>query len=362
MNILFVDQYSEIGGAQRCFLDLLPAIRDSGWTVHAVLPGDGPFAGQLRAAQTSVTRIPCGPYQSVTKSATDFARFPFDFTAQVRTIRRQPADLIYVNGPRVLPGACLASIGRAPVLFHAHNRLNHVYETRLARWSLRASRSTVVACSEFVAEPLPGSIVAPNGTPDMGFRERRFDPSRLRIGMIGRPSPQKGLATFVQVARSFPQAKFVAVGQGVPSGPLLSAGGESSVDFQGWRDDINAVLAGLDLLLIPSQQEGLPRVMLEAFSAGVPVIAFPAGGIVEAIRHGETGFLTKEFSAEAMTATIRTSVADTAALQCIAANARHLWEQCYNVTLYRRRLIDLMQQVVSEHRPVCETAPLRQRT
>ena len=219
MKVLFVDQSSETGGAQRCFLDLLPAMTERGWTVQAALPGNGPFVSQLCAANVPVARIRCGPYESRMKSAADFARFPFDLADQIRTLRQSTADLIYINGPRVLPGACLASLGRCPVLFHAHNRLNHRYETRLATWSLRASKSTVVACSRFVAEPLPAGVVVPNGTPDMGFRERRFDPGALRIGMIGHLTAYKGFGTFVEVARLFPKSQFVAVGQIV----LLSA-------------------------------------------------------------------------------------------------------------------------------------------
>lgn len=342
-----MDQYSEIGGAQRCFLDLLPALLDRRWTIRAALPGTGPFAVQLSAAGVSVTRIRCGPYQSTAKAAADFARFPVDLAAQILTIRRlaaeYEADLIYVNGPRVLPGACLASIGRCPVLFHAHNRLNRFYETGLAIGSLRASKSTVVGCCQFVAEPLGAKIVIPNGTPDMGYRERGFDPEALQVGMIGRLSPEKGFDTFVEVARAFPRAQFIAVGQGV----LSSATQDLPIEFLGWRDDIAAVLSQLDLLLIPSQQEGLPRVMLEAFSAGVPVIGFPAGGIVEAIQHGETGFLTSDFSANSMIAMIRAALADTAALQIVATKARQLWEKCYTVTLYQRRLIDLIERIAA---------------
>ena len=51
----------------------------------------------------------------------------------------------------------------------------------------------------------------------------------------------------------------------------------------------------------------MARVVLEAFSAGVPVIAFPAGGIPEAVIDGETGFLTREFTAEALAARIARS-------------------------------------------------------
>src|SRR5205807_7088030 len=64
------------------------------------------------------------------------------------------------------------------------------------------------------------------------------------------------------------------------------------VEFAGWVDDVYAALASLDLLLVPSApHESTPRVVLEAFAAGVPVIAFPSGGIPELIEDGRTGFL-----------------------------------------------------------------------
>ena len=47
--------------------------------------------------------------------------------------------------------------------------------------------------------------------------------------------------------------------------------------------DVGHVLNDLDLLVVPSHQEGMARIVLEAFSAGVPVVAFPAGGIPEAV-------------------------------------------------------------------------------
>src|SRR5579859_8167135 len=43
MTILFLDQFSDLGGAQRCLLDLLPAVRDRGWRAHVAAPGDGPL-------------------------------------------------------------------------------------------------------------------------------------------------------------------------------------------------------------------------------------------------------------------------------------------------------------------------------
>src|SRR4030095_8548742 len=64
------------------------------------------------------------------------------------------------------------------------------------------------------------------------------------------------------------------------------------IEFLGWRDDVNDTLSELDLLIVPSASvEGTTRVILEAYAAGVPVVASASGGIPEIARDGETGFL-----------------------------------------------------------------------
>ena len=66
------------------------------------------------------------------------------------------------------------------------------------------------------------------------------------------------------------------------------------VEFAGWVDDIYACMAQLDLLLVPSAgHEATTRVILEAFAAGLPVIAFASGGIPEVVDDGVTGLLAK---------------------------------------------------------------------
>ena len=59
----------------------------------------------------------------------------------------------------------------------------------------------------------------------------------------------------------------------------------------GWREDIGALLAATDVLLLTSLYEGLPRVVLQAMAAGKPVVATAVSGTPEAVREGVTGFL-----------------------------------------------------------------------
>ncbi len=90
----------------------------------------------------------------------------------------------------------------------------------------------------------------------------------------------------------------------------------------------------------------MARVIVEAFSAGVPVIAFPAGGIPEVVIDGETGFLTREFSVDALASRIREVIRTPEALQRVAWNARQAWARHYTVSAYQELITNLLRQLV----------------
>ena len=178
---------------------------------------------------------------------------------------------------------------------------------RVARWSIRRRAATVVGCSKSVLEPLR-TQAARNIRTAFATRAIGSAVSMVpgRIGIIGRIAPEKGQMEFVNAVAllkdRIPQARFVICGA-----PLFGSGSDYfdavrrqarglPVEFIGWQPDVSHVLNDLDLLVVPSHQEGMGRIVLEAFSAGVPVVAFPAGGIPEAVIDGVTGFLTRQFT------------------------------------------------------------------
>lgn len=61
--------------------------------------------------------------------------------------------------------------------------------------------------------------------------------------------------------------------------------------FTGWRTDIPELLRAFDVFVLTSLFEGLPRSVLQAAVAGLPVVATAAGGTPEAIRHGVSGYV-----------------------------------------------------------------------
>jgi glycosyltransferase involved in cell wall biosynthesis len=361
MNVLFLDQYSALGGAQHCLLDLIPGIEARGWRAHAALPRGGPLVDLLRARGLPVDNIPCGPYRSGSKSAADLLRFAADVPLQIAKISAllDGTGLVYVNGPRLLLAAALASHGRVPILFHAHHAIEQRGAAYLEGLALRHSGATVAAISEATARPLrkwvPSARIhtIPNGSADLGFRERRFG-QRMRIGIVGRIAPEKGQREFLRAAALLlpyaPHARFVICGAPLFSNrvyydEVLSLASSLPVEFLDWQNDVAPVMHDLDVLVIPSRQEGMSRVLIEAFSAGLPVVAFPVGGIPEVIEDRVTGFLTPAASPEALAATLKEVLArDAEQLHTVTRSARRQWERRYTLARYREEITNLMEQ------------------
>src|SRR5262249_20580306 len=127
VTILFLDQFGDLGGGQLSLLDLMPSMLVRGWKAHVALPEGGTFATVLKAIGVPVHLIPCGPYTRGYKTTADYIQFvtqlPLQTGAMTRLIRELEPDLLYVNGPRLMPAAALASRRRTPVLLHVYSRL-----------------------------------------------------------------------------------------------------------------------------------------------------------------------------------------------------------------------------------------------
>jgi glycosyltransferase involved in cell wall biosynthesis len=347
MRVLVLDQFSELGGAQRCLLDLMPALLDRRWDVRVLLPGEGRLSQALHDLGIPVQRVQCGPYTSGTKTLRDLIRFVGDYRAITKAVEAQSADLIYVNGPRLLPAAARACRG-TPILFHAHSYLSKRYAVLLVGRALKKSGAVVIASSDFAGAPwLPYANVRTiyNGTPEAAFQPK-YPPTRWRIGVIGRIAPEKGQLEFVNAARELSFATFHIYGAPLWSSQsyfdaVRAAAAGLDIEFAGWSDSVTKILHELDLLVVPSpSHESTTRVILEAFSAGTPVIAFASGGIPEVVEHGTTGFLT---NARELAQQIREVVQHADRLPEIVNAARDEWSKRFTLDRYRAEVTEAME-------------------
>ena len=98
-------------------------------------------------------------------------------------------------------------------------------------------------------------------------------------------------------------------------------------------------MAQLDLLLVPSApHEATTRVILEAFAAGVPVIAFPSGGIPEVVEDGVTGLLARTSEDMAQRA-LELLTGDPRRLISIAQVARESWTRRFTLERYHHQIL-----------------------
>ena len=125
---------------------------------------------------------------------------------------------------------------------------------------------------------------------------------------------------------------------------VLKLAADLSVEVLEWQDDVEAVMRGLDVLVMPSKEEGMPRVLLEALSAGLVVVAFPVGGIPEVIDDGINGFLVPSGSAVDLARKLEDLLQfEPEKLRTTAHGARRKWELRYTVAAYRAGITNLLE-------------------
>jgi glycosyltransferase involved in cell wall biosynthesis len=277
-------------------------------------------------------------------------------------IDRHNMDLLYVNGPRLVAAAAWHQV---PLVFHCHSAVPEPYLRVLVGAPLRWSHGTVICSSRFTAARMERHIdsanmhVIYNGVADCA---QRRSGSGCRIGVIGRIAPQKGQALFVDAARlladKMPGCRFEICGSPLFSDPdsiryeqeVRRLANGLPVEFTGWTDDICAVLARLDVLVVSSiAAEATTRVILEAFSAGVPVVAFAVGGIPEVVEHGRTGYLITERSAEALGDALVSLHSQNASEMTRAA--RHEWQTRFTVARYQHEVLRILEEAYERQKP-----------
>lgn len=137
--------------------------------------------------------------------------------------------------------------------------------------------------------PLPGRLAARSalGVP----------PDAPVVAFVGRLTrvkrPDRLLAVAREVSRALPGTKFLVCGHGDLAADIQHAArhGQSGITLLGWRADVETVYAATDLVVLTSDNEGMPVSLIEAALAGVPAVATDVGSVAEVVQHEATGIL-----------------------------------------------------------------------
>ncbi len=131
--------------------------------------------------------------------------------------------------------------------------------------------------------------VTPASTPEEG-------PVLINVGgMVPEKNHDFLLEIFLNLKKQLPDCKLWLVGEGKTrealENKIIKNDIQEDVKFWGNRPDVISLMKAAHVMVMPSRIEGLPGVILEAMSCGLPVAATPVGGIPEVIKDRETGLI-----------------------------------------------------------------------
>ncbi len=169
---------------------------------------------------------------------------------------------------------------------------------------------------------------------------------------VGRVTVQKGhtylLDAIPQVLLRIPNAVFAIAGDGhlreTLQNKAIQLGIDGSIHFLGTRSDIPELLSVADVFVLPSLWEGLPLALLEAMSAGLPVVATRVEGVESIIIEGKNGFLIPSKDVDALTAALIKILADENIRSRFGHQNKKLVEELFTIDRMCERYEELFQK------------------
>jgi len=357
-TVLHTEASPGLGGQEVRTLNEARWTVERGWRVLVVGQPGGRLLERARAAglETAPVRM----------------RGPFDLLALARLvwlIRRERASLVHTHSSiDAWLGGLAARLCRVPVVRTRHvsipirKGLNPVY-----RWLADRVITSGEAIRRMVVEvgvPPARVIAIPAGVNLEMFPFGARAPETARALGLGHPvigsvamfRGSKGhpqlLQAFAMVREKRPGASLLLVGDGIRRAWVEQLAREANlaeaVVFTGFRPDVPALLGTMDCFAQASTRtEGVPQALLQAFAAGVPVVASRIGGIPEVVIDGETGLLVPSESPEALAAGIERVLDDPEAAAQRARAARALVEARFSHVHAIERLLRVYDELLA---------------
>ncbi len=297
-------------GGQRQVLLLCTGLVRRGHPVTAVVRRGGELARHLAGQGIEIVEVPG-------RGEAD----PASVLALARLVREHRPAVVGLHSARSHGLGALAALlaGRDRPLLVPTRRVDFAPgRDPFSRWKYRRAAAGIIAISRAVARVLvdsgiPGDRIrvvhsgveppeVPAGAREKLLDELGTDSRSVLIGTVAALTDHKGhrylLEAIPAVVKRHPNALFLLVGDGELRGELEERAralglGPEHLRFLGHREDVAAILGGLDLFVLPSHMEGLGTAIVDAQMTGLPVVATRAGGIPEIVLDGETGLLAE---------------------------------------------------------------------
>jgi glycosyltransferase involved in cell wall biosynthesis len=281
------------GGAETFFVRLALALHRAGQPQGLVIRRDAERAAALRAGGLAPLEL---PFRGLVDYRTRFGLRRF-----LREYRPQVVLTWMSRATRLCPPGEFVHVGR----------LGGYYDLKYYRRCDHLIGNTRDIVAHLVRSGWPESHAhyLPNFVPDMSgppiARASLDTPAGAPLALaLGRLHPNKGYDVLIDALARATGIHLWLAGEGPLRAQLESRtqrlGLANRVRFLGWREDTAALLAAADMLVCPSRHEPLGNVVIEAWAAGVPVVAAASAGPAGLIRDGVTGLLAPVDDADAL--------------------------------------------------------------
>jgi L-malate glycosyltransferase len=363
-RILFFNDSGRIAGAEKSLALLVANLDPAVYDTRVICP-PGAYPAYLLARGIRVEEASLDYYKKHR-----WLGYFRSLLYSLRLVRRFKPDIIHCNSYRAghwgIPLAALLSV---PTLCHIRDCRYTKFSSLLMRKAPESVR--YIAVSQAVKLALGRAGVNParvdvvyNGADVAAFNPgvvptqvRRGEKDRLFLGVFGRIEERKRVIDVVEAMDLLPARLgvhlFVVGDSWSDTGALVEQGLKSRVEalgltsrvtFTGYREDIPAVMAAMDIVLVPSVDEPFARVILEAMSLGKPIIGTTSGGTPEMLEEGESGLLVPPRNPAALADAI-VAVSEAELARRLGNNARSRALNLFTVESHVRQIREIYAEV-----------------
>jgi glycosyltransferase involved in cell wall biosynthesis len=372
-RIMFLLNAVIVGGANTLFLRFVDNWDKAKYEAYVVLPMKGPMCSELKSRGISYSII--GKHMYLDRGT--FIFFIFKSLRVMYLVMVKKIALIWANCPLsfLYAGPAAIGCGRPSICYF------HIAPSEYDMKSCFVDRATaLIACSDSIKKQALDLITWPadaakivtihNFVDTKAFfpaDNRKTAKDRLGIpdgSMVltlnGHISKIKGQGVFLDmfdmlVKKGYPLFGIFAgedkdpgkVNEKEVKEKISRMGLESRIRMTGFVKDVLPILQATDILVLPSLQEGMPVVVLEAMACGLPVVATAVDGTPEAVRDGLTGFLTPPGDAAALACAVEKLLLDPKMAKDMGCAGRKMAQENFSISIYTGKAEGLIDGLVS---------------
>jgi glycosyltransferase involved in cell wall biosynthesis len=283
----------------------------------------------------------------------------------------------------VLYGSLAAEIAGVPHTVNALTGLGYVFTSEsigarllglfirpLLRLVLKRKKSRVILQNRDdlewltalgLVDPARTKLIRGSGVDTKKFKPRTAPrpPGPLVAMMAARALVDKGIREFVDAGRILAErgadVRLVFVGAPDPANPgsvseerLRRWQQQGWIEWWGFQEDMAEVWAEADIAVLPSYREGLPKTLLEAAAAGLPLVATDVPGCREIVREGETGLLVPVGDSRALADAIARLARDELFRHRLAHNVRYTAEREFSEEIVAQETLRLYKDLIGK--------------